>query len=99
PTAISPLSLHDALPIFFRRQYITCRLNLNPPCCGAKEPEASARVPGAREGLGCRCLQRGQHGVRQETALEDGRYFCAARAVPGRSEEHTSELQSPYDLV
>src|SRR5699024_12182236 len=71
PPLLSPLSLHDALPIFHSR----------------------------------RCI--GRHPARLVTGLLDGRVpRRSARRLPPsrlarerRSEEHTSELQSRFDLV
>src|SRR5437867_10020948 len=68
---ISPLSLHDALPIFaLGRQYDIVQ-------------------PLGRGGMGHVYLAR-------ERELER---FVAIKVLRPRSEEHTSELQSPYDLV
>src|SRR5207248_9366559 len=75
PTHISPLSLHDALPIshcgsLFRRQHrAQPLLHALDGLDAAYALEVSADAPPARRGR------------------------------TGRSEEHTSELQSPYDLV
>src|SRR5699024_12505311 len=92
PTLCTSLSLHDALPISPARR---------PP------PPRSQR----RGGGGCRSLRapapaagprssRGRRGHAVEgTQLEplvDRRAVLAGR---GRSEEHTSELQSRFDLV
>src|SRR2546426_1212792 len=84
-TEIYTLSLHDALPI-------SCR-----PRAGSPRPRRVARPPGAR-------------GPRRPRAARRRR-TCARERAPGstrrpaspdsreRSEEHTSELQSPCNLV
>src|SRR5207248_10579338 len=88
PAAISTLSLHDALPIYPRGE--------------TRHPEHSD-------------VRRHRHTVSSRVEpfglapRHDGP-FPPAQSVPhdrpgfdarnvGRSEEHTSELQSPYDLV
>src|SRR5207248_8422404 len=37
--------------------------------------------------------------IKERELLTDERYREMTRDFPGRSEEHTSELQSPYDIV
>src|SRR5207248_4489933 len=97
PTAYSTLSLHDALPI--------SRLGCDPLDVGAHQRQrpgsealqvevellldensqhTDGRAPQAERVLGASRL------------LADGE---DARQRVERSEEHTSELQSPYDLV
>src|SRR5690348_18489894 len=70
-TEISTLSLHDALPIFYNRRYLTAHL----------------------EGL----MARTAAGVEGPAllALDIDRF----KLINDRSEEHTSELQSPVHLV
>src|SRR5699024_11479080 len=79
--AHSPLSLHDALPIF-------CRLTETEPIIVGKPAphmmEFAAGRLGARRPL--------MVGDRLDTDIEGGR-------AAGRSEEHTSELQSRFDVV
>src|SRR5256885_10770911 len=82
-TEIYTLSLHDALPI--------CGL------CAARRGRAHR---GRRRPAGARGRDRQYPGARPQCvqgllahAREDG------RGVHGRSEEHTSELQSPCNLV
>src|SRR5699024_12840537 len=89
-TAISTLSLHDALPI-----------------CGAAElPGPLLRPVGAGE-AGAGAAERGRRaggpgGAGPHPAAQRGGLGGPGRAAqaPGvRSEEHTSELQSRFDLV
>src|SRR5438094_10661099 len=66
-TEIYTLSLHDALPIWWRRAKNSSSI----PCA----PRIGARRPSSSS-------------FQKSTLL-----------APTRSEEHTSELQSPYELV
>src|SRR5207248_10258619 len=87
PAFIYTLSLHDALPILERARRGD-GLVLRRPLCHRR-----TQAPGLRRGhllprLADARLHRG------------ARWPRAARLHHlGRSEEHTSELQSPYDLV
>src|SRR5438876_11925453 len=76
PTALSPLSLHDALPIYV--------LALRPLQRGQGGGDGGRDVPGPRAARH-RDLARDLDGERREGQE--------------RSEEHTSELQSPVHLV
>src|SRR5207248_7512726 len=87
PPAPSTLSLHDALPI-------SGRLSLGKRPCRDRAPanpgaHAQGKVDGATAAA-TRC-----ESVSVPAARDRGR-SCA---IYFRSEEHTSELQSPYDLV
>src|SRR5437867_6364502 len=85
PLPISPLSLHDALPIlpsagpsaakpYVRRKSSGISMRRNASICHCGEPYQTESVP---------------HST-----------WSAPRPLTRmRSEEHTSELQSPYDLV
>src|SRR5207248_11551992 len=79
---ISTLPLHDALPIFNRRDArgptLQQAIGEAAGRCSEIEAVLSARIDG--------------EGLERSRELN-----TAARHV--RSEEHTSELQSPYDLV
>src|SRR5207248_9085052 len=90
PAQIHPLSLHDALPILES-------INYHPQSGWFEDAplKGGAVMVGPRRGRCCRkpsgegtaiaCPRRGR---------------CYRRPSPrARSEEHTSELQSPYDLV
>src|SRR5207248_10597177 len=97
PTLPSTLSLHDALPIsavdvavgqpgrirVLRRQRVV-RIEAE------RDSDLAGRV-------------RRDAAVREQQMVEDGRLAEQVagdpRRVQARSEEHTSELQSPYDLV
>src|SRR5207249_10145589 len=98
PTAIYTLSLHDALPIFDLLKYLHDR--------GLVRPfEISRRLAAVGHSgeladclAGIRASSPGQPDWRRSTlghAVEDhpGSHFRF------RSEEHTSELQSRFDLV
>src|SRR5690606_39541772 len=82
-----PLSLHDALPIYRRRH--------------RGDPSVVAGIAGARDG-------RQRQETRRRIAQTQGLRRAAGAAgtgtrghgaVGGRSEEHTSELQSRENLV
>src|SRR5207248_10669771 len=87
PPQLSPLSLHDALPI-----------------------SKSISLDGRRFGIACGQIDIGNaatemtaqmsHGMPQaDGSLAPEPTFDARHVADARSEEHTSELQSPYDLV
>src|SRR5690606_40377354 len=89
PTALSPLSLHDALPIL--QKALTAAEQLFDVGRVQLQPRGAAVV--ALAGVGG-CLHLPQQGVH----FGDGKAAARAhRAV--RSEEHTSELQSRENLV
>src|SRR5207248_11112345 len=86
---LSPLSLHDALPISER-------------CRPADERQRDLPDPGGE--------RRGEHPERHDEHAQRRRAYARddegqeaergdRREQRPRSEEHTSELQSPYDLV
>src|SRR5207248_9756904 len=87
PTQLSPLSLHDALPIY--------------------RVERRTDTRGGRESVGVVHEHVGIVILTQPLAVElremhecRGPFERNVTEVRGtRSEEHTSELQSPYDLV
>src|SRR5207248_10024896 len=80
----SPLSLHDALPISPVRRRAAAMAAFR-----LFRPSRDApRAPRA---------WRFERGARRSMAL--GRLGLLIRPLWGRSEENTSELQSPYDLV
>src|SRR5207248_9800048 len=80
PPELSPLSLHDALPI-----------------SGA--PERAPRTTRSRNGLAALSAVRRGHAVENATPRRRAGFVVRVRNPDRRSEEHTSELQSPYDLV
>src|SRR5207249_10502178 len=86
---ISTLSLHDALPISDR-----VRPHRTPP--QADRPPAPLRPLAARR-LATGPLRRARH--RAGGDLPDGTRGSAASPDRDRSEEHTSELQSRFELV
>src|SRR5207248_11346407 len=94
PPALVPLSLHDALPISLFFLF-------------GLHDRLGART-GLALGMECACelLCRGLDGVDGSERLMHPPEMEACRGqiraldtVQLRSEEHTSELQSPYDLV
>src|SRR5207248_10181478 len=82
-SAISPLSLHDALPIL----WASGRALTSEAAVALALDEPVKPVPSAAPPSG-----KGAPGENPALTVV-GRYRVA------RSEEHTSELQSPYDLV
>src|SRR5207248_9384285 len=87
PPATYPLSLHDALPICLRRD---------------RRPDGALRHPPERDVLAARADRLGQRAQVVRDEHHDGirgRLLEVLEERVGRSEEHTSELQSPYDLV
>src|SRR5207248_10560730 len=83
PTQIYTLSLHDALPISKECHTLFCRKT------SAIATHAQPHLLSAETSL--ECVNEGQVGMRALQLLVLNR--------DPRSEEHTSELQSPYDLV
>src|SRR5690606_41951256 len=93
PTAIYPLSLHDALPIF---------QHSNTSTHYRRSPDGDRifhrRVAEIRRFFlgdhqdGCLCMKHPRMYLRLLRTAEPGR-------LVGRSEEHTSELQSRENLV
>src|SRR5207248_10435881 len=84
------LSLHDALPISACSR--PCRSS-----CGLPAPGGA--LPG---GMSCwpRCCSRQRCSRSTVARTQRSRCCCSRpRTLSSRSEEHTSELQSPYDLV
>src|SRR5207248_10219590 len=89
PTSIYTLSLHDALPIFVEAAFLVRR---------ADGDRFLGRVLGPTVAQGHQELEQPHSQVRRhprDHAKIDQRQLLVGR----RSEEHTSELQSPYDLV
>src|SRR5207248_7979686 len=85
PTEIYTLSLHDALPISH------CRSEARPSRArGGGGRVRSSPLPTASTARSRPPARRG------ESRAPGSR---GPRRAGGRSEEHTSELQSPYDLV
>src|SRR5205807_8432949 len=97
PTAISPHTLHDALPICKRYSF-------GYPACPRLEDQAQLFEVLKPQEIGVEltegCMMEPEASV---SALvfhhPDAVYFSVADAADGRSEEHTSELQSPCNLV
>src|SRR5207244_12912592 len=94
PLLIHPLSLHDALPISYdpiRHQRALEGLHRSPARDG--QP-----APAERVAANVRRLERLAR-YRLAARLPDGRWRIPADLLSQRSEEHTSELQSPDHLV
>src|SRR5207248_5168026 len=94
PLHLYPRSLHAALPISARARVPRTRRR------GARAPRAAGRERSApssrRRVVG---LLDGQPVARAAATLAPMDRARALWIGAGRSEEHTSELQSPYDLV
>src|SRR5207248_11610776 len=91
PTNTYTLSLHDALPIskeLAKAETQRVRFRKNSDWLQAHIPEVYAQHRGQ-----CICI------AGQELFVADTAPQVIAMARKARSEEHTSELQSPYDLV
>src|SRR5207249_12085755 len=86
PTPHLTLSLHDALPIYRRISGSAQNVNFGPPM----KPKP------LRQRLDLLLVERGL----AESPEKAGAQILAGEVeVDGRSEEHTSELQSRFDLV
>src|SRR5690606_42151718 len=92
PLSCSPLSLHDALPIWLERtcalRWVGAAASCAPCACNEIAPAGSGRRLRRRT-------------VRFATAQHRQPFVGARYSVRGglRSEEHTSELQSRENLV
>src|SRR5688500_19165309 len=84
---ISTFSLHDALPIWTSSSF--------PPCSASPKPSNATESPSAPISVLTAALKSGRE------SSENGIASCAIQSssVAYRSEEHTSELQSPCNLV
>src|SRR5207248_11584093 len=87
PPEIYTLSLHDALPILWRRKLLLDR-NDGPSASRRKHGSGAGSAGASFPSMGC------HHGEDRRGARQSARADACLR-----SEEHTSELQSPYDLV
>src|SRR5207248_10727304 len=99
PPQLSPLSLHDALPISSGNATISTTTSIFK---GASGTSTLTIEPG---GNACVNSFGGNYdtaiGHYLSSAIPPGNYNIvqATNTAADRSEEHTSELQSPYDLV
>src|SRR5207248_9001082 len=89
-TELYTLSLHDALPI-------SATNSGSPTSCSSCGCAPIHSWPGLSMTGSARCTARPPHARRTSTAASPPR--TPPRRHARRSEEHTSELQSPYDLV
>src|SRR5207248_11251633 len=91
----STLSLHDALPIYFLHQI------LGPAVGFGNRQRRIARVPIDRRHVELHFrLIINQIKLRKSVDMNDrGDGEIQLLPIGPRSEEHTSELQSPYDIV
>src|SRR5207248_10233745 len=87
-------------PLCARRPFPTRRSSdlpaPTPPCAAARHSLPLQQLPTAGSRLRPKSLQAPELSARD--ASRERRLWPSATA-PWRSEEHTSELQSPYDLV
>src|SRR5207249_6131807 len=94
-TQLYPLSLHDALPISGIAN--GAAVGRTPPWHGSPAPQATA------EGADTPCGETGMNCLRtrqdQPTRTRKAHDPSRSKAPTRRSEEHTSELQSRFDLV
>src|SRR5207248_5695704 len=91
-TSIYTLSLHDALPISRTNTFLFARMSMNPP--------VSLVTTTGDYILGAAIVLRLSGKTRHQSHSLLFSHFAALRNIEAlRSEEHTSELQSPYDLV
>src|SRR5699024_12299948 len=90
PSVAAALSLHDALPIYPGGASEPGQRQRHPALCPT-DGEAVRRD--GRSGA-----RRGPHAHRPLLLVQD-QPAAQDRADPERSEEHTSELQSRFDLV
>src|SRR5207249_8396869 len=92
PTPLSPLSLHDALPISAESELTGRNAISTDPACVVTTAKVKRCVRGS--------MRAGATG-RTATANVRRRASPNRRSCAGvkRSEEHTSELQSRFDLV
>src|SRR5690606_41458034 len=93
-TAISTLSLHDALPIFFIRCRRCDQLRAypavkRPVACGLLFSGKRIDPDGSDDGIGSAAVSARRHAIS----------FFEKNRSGNRSEEHTSELQSRENLV
>src|SRR5207248_11117828 len=96
PPELSTLSLHDALPISSAVEFVTM--------LSASGSLVASQTRHCPNGLGCdstvfisSSFVPGSAHRFSDTGRSISRWM--SRSVSNRSEEHTSELQSPYDLV
>src|SRR5207248_10152501 len=89
------LSLHDALPIFVPPQAATATVDDAAPSQSGDTPTLFARTRAALPKIVLFWIV----GVAALSFRLAGGWLRAQRLAKRRSEEHTSELQSPYDLV
>src|SRR5690606_39857971 len=90
PTHISPLSLHDALPI--------CSSTPTRGACRGRGGSGACPCPSSPGCTGCSRRRRGSGRARRRSTAA-GRCSSPGPRCGRRSEEHTSELQSRENLV
>src|SRR5207249_11217799 len=98
PAVFYPLSLHDALPIYPRGRE-------HEPEIGGRAAEVVEDGEDERDRRHCRAEQARRAGEEEDAEVALGERAEPAHAARSRmrsatrSEEHTSELQSRFDLV
>src|SRR5699024_12725079 len=88
------LSLHDALPIWVKYDQLR-RLRLEQGCENGADDNSACRYCSQREHGGYENLGDKTHAASAVVAMVANN----GRGVSHRSEEHTSELQSRFELV
>src|SRR5205807_10054114 len=99
PTISSPLSLHDALPILIDRAMQPARqahVEAEPQLEGERRAAASGE-PRRSEVIGAERHRRARAQIIRGAGTDP--HGAHRLSVEFRSEEHTSELQSPCNLV
>src|SRR5205807_4574663 len=94
PPRLYPLPLHDALPIYRARRGSSSSTSAAGPCPRRGRCSRSPSAPS--RGRSRRCSARPSPTPRRTTASS---VTTSSYRPPTRSEEHTSELQSPCNLV
>src|SRR5207244_13539800 len=98
-TTITPLSLHDALPIYKGNVVVwTMELN-NPGNLVELGWTHSSLKPGDEVTVTFNPAKSKPNGICVDVLFADGRKLHSSQGCVQRSEEHTSELQSPDHLV
>src|SRR5207248_9266407 len=94
-----PLSLHDALPISQKGQLVMINWGPDYPDPGANVnpfTDYKAKSIAYRNGWDDATIAQKAHDA--ELTTDPGKRVAAYKDIGERSEEHTSELQSPYEL-
>src|SRR5699024_12503692 len=93
-TVIAPLSLHDALPI-----WLTALVSSHTATGAAARPRTAPHCAPLRGTVENIPWRGGRHSTASCMAMPARKALFMALLEKMRSEEHTSELQSRFDLV